>query len=275
MAASGQLSDQTEVQAQRITEATAAVEELALVAQTVARDAAMGSDIASLARHNASEGAEVVRHTVEGMGRIRIEVQETSQKIKRLGESSQEIGQIVELIEDMAEQTNLLALNAAIQAAMAGEHGRGFAVVADEVRRLADRAGAATKQISHLVRSIQSDTGQAMLAMENSTREVVEGSRLSDTALKRLEAINQVVTQLSELTLAIAQAAERQAITSGEAKQAMAEISQTTHRTTAGTRRAAESVDYLADLAEQLRASVATFRLGATDTPSSAGAAGT
>jgi methyl-accepting chemotaxis protein len=274
MADSGQLADHTEVQAQRIIEVTAAVEELAFVAQTVARDAATGSDIASMARHNASEGAEAVRHTADGMNRIRIEVQETSQKIKRLGESSQEIGQIVELIEDMAEQTNLLALNAAIQAAMAGEHGRGFAVVADEVRRLADRAGAATKQIGHLVRSIQADTGQAMLAMENSTREVVEGSRLSDTALQQLEAINQVVTRLSELTLAIAHAAERQAITSGDAKAAMAEISQTTHHTTAGTRRAAESVDCLADLAEQLRASVATFRLGATDTPSAAGAAG-
>jgi methyl-accepting chemotaxis protein len=208
------------------------------------------------------------------MERIRGEVQETSQKIKRLGESSQEIGQIVELIEDIAEQTNLLALNAAIQAAMAGEHGRGFAVVADEVRRLADRATAATKQIGQLVRSIQTDTAQAMLAMESSTREVVEGSRLSDATLQRLDAINQVVAQLSELTEAIAGAAERQAAASGEARQAMVEISQTTRSTTAGTRRAAESADYLANLAEQLQASVAAFRLGAAETPAPAGVAG-
>jgi methyl-accepting chemotaxis protein len=273
MVASGQLADQTEAQAERIVEATAAVEEMALVAQSVAQDAATGSDIAIMARHNASEGAEAVRKSVEGMDRIRGEVQETSQKIKRLGESSQEIGQIVELIEDIAEQTNLLALNAAIQAAMAGEHGRGFAVVADEVRRLADRATAATKQIGQLVRSIQADTAQAMLAMESSTREVVEGSRLSDAALQRLDAINQVVAQLSELTEGIARAAERQAATSGGAREAMAEISQTTHSTTAGTLRAAESVDYLANLAEQLRASVAAFRLGATEAPSAAGVA--
>src|SRR5206468_8912716 len=128
---------------------------MATVAQSVARHAATGAEIASAARRNADEGAESVRQTVGGMHRIRSEVQETSKKIKRLGESSQEIGQIVQLIEDIADQTNLLALNAAIQAAMAGEHGRGFAVVADEVRRLAERASVATKQIAGLVTSIQ------------------------------------------------------------------------------------------------------------------------
>src|SRR5262249_12249244 len=244
--------------------------EMATVAQTVSQNAAAGSEIANAARRNAGEGAEAVRQTVEGMYRIRGEVQETSKKIKRLGESSQEIGQIVQLIEDIADQTNLLALNAAIQAAMAGEHGRGFAVVADEVRRLAERANGATKQIGELVNSIQADTAEAVVAMESGTREVVEGSRLADAAGQRLESINQVVAQLSELTEEIARAAERQAQASVGVKETMAEISQTTSRATAGTRQAAESVDYLARLAEQLRASVAAFRLGSAESSSAA-----
>src|SRR5207248_8689492 len=144
------------------------------------------------ARQNAHEGLESVRATIGGMQRIRGQVQQSAKQIKRLGESSQEIGQIVQLIEEIADQTNLLALNAAIQAAMAGEHGRGFAVVADEVHRLAERASVATKQIGGLVKSIQADTTEAVVAMENSTREVVEGSRLADSAGQRLEAINQV-----------------------------------------------------------------------------------
>jgi methyl-accepting chemotaxis protein len=270
---SGELATQSQAQAQRIAEATAAVETVATFAATVAVNAATGSEIAVNARHNASEGAEAVRQTVEGMYRIRDQVQETSKKIKRLGESSQEIGQIVQLIEDIADQTNLLALNAAIQAAMAGEHGRGFAVVADEVRRLAERATAATKQIAELVNSIQADTAEAVLAMENGTREVVDGSRLADAAGQRLEAINQVVVQLAELNDEIARAAGRQATASAGVKELMAEISQTTSRTTAGTQQAAESVDYLARLAEQLRASVAAFRLGATDSSTATGAA--
>ncbi len=261
---SGELAKQTQYQANRILQVTASVDEVATVAQSVARNAAVGAEIASTARANAGEGAEAVRQTVEGMQRIRAEVQETSKKIKRLGESSQEIGQIVQLIEDISDQTNLLALNAAIQAAMAGEHGRGFAVVADEVRRLAERAGQATKQINALVNSIQGDTNEAVLAMESSTREVVEGSRLADTAGQRLERINEVVQQLSELIAEIANAAERQALASAEVKSAMAEITETTRLATSSTREAAESVEYLARLAEQLRASVAAFRLEAT-----------
>ncbi len=258
---SGELARQSEAQAHRIVEATTAVDEMAVVAQRMAENAAQGAEIASIARHNAGEGAEAVRQTVEGMYRIRNEVQDTSKKIKRLGESSQEIGQIVQLIQEIADQTNLLALNAAITAAMAGEHGRGFAVVADEVRRLAERASAATKQIADLVKGIQTETAEAVVAMENGTREVVEGTRLADTAGQRLASINEVVTQLSTLIDEIAQAAQQQAGTSASVRETMVEISQTTRRTTAGTRQAAESVDYLARLADQLRSSVAAFRL--------------
>jgi methyl-accepting chemotaxis protein len=259
---SGELAQQSEQQARRIVEATVAVDQMAQVAQGVARNAATGSEIAVVARRNADEGAEAVRQTIDGMARIRGQVQETAKKIKRLGESSQEIGQIVQLIQEIADQTNLLALNAAITAAMAGEHGRGFAVVADEVRRLAERASAATRQIAELVKSIQMDTAEAVVAMENGTREVVEGSRLAEVAGQRLVAINEVVAQLAELIQAMAQAAEQQAQASAGVKDAMAEISQVTRLATARTRQAAESVDYLARLAEQLQASVAAFRLG-------------
>ncbi|HLI29269.1 MAG TPA: methyl-accepting chemotaxis protein [Chloroflexota bacterium] len=264
---SGELAQQSEQQARRIVEATVAVDQMAQVAQGVARNAATGSEIATVARRNADEGAEAVRQTIDGMARIRGQVQETAKKIKRLGESSQEIGQIVQLIQEIADQTNLLALNAAITAAMAGEHGRGFAVVADEVRRLAERASAATRQIAELVKSIQMDTAEAVVAMENGTREVVEGSRLAETAGQRLVAINEVVAQLAELIHAMAEAAEQQAQASVGVKDAMAEISQVTRLATATTRQAAESVDYLARLAEQLQASVAAFRLGPTEPP--------
>jgi methyl-accepting chemotaxis protein len=265
---SGELARQSEAQAHRIVEATGAVDEMAVVAQRMAENAAQGAEIAGVARRNAGEGAEAVRQTVEGMYRIRGEVHDTSKKIKRLGESSQEIGQIVQLIQEISDQTNLLALNAAITAAMAGEHGRGFAVVADEVRRLAERASAATKQIAGLVKTIQTETTEAVLAMENGTREVVEGTHLADSAGQRLAAINEVVVQLSTLIDEMAQAAQQQAATSADVRETMVEISQTTRRTTAGTRQAAESVDYLARLAEQLRASVAAFRL--SNTPESA-----
>jgi methyl-accepting chemotaxis protein len=268
--ASSQLAVQAEAQAMRILQATEAVDEMSEVAQTVADNAATGAEIAGQARRNAADGSQAVRETVDGMHRIRTQVQETSKKIKRLGESSQEIGQIVQLIQDIADQTNLLALNAAIQAAMAGEHGRGFAVVADEVRRLAERASVATKQIAGLVTSIQADTNEAVMAMENGTREVVDGSQLANTAGQHLEAINLVVDQLSGLIEEISGAAAREATASAAIRAAMAEISQTTSTSAAGSRQAAESVGYLARLSEQLQTSVAAFRLGEQKSPAQA-----
>ena len=262
---SGQVAQQAEMQSERISQATEAVDQVAMVAANVAQNAINGASIADTARQNAREGAEAMRQTVEGMLRIREEVQETSKKIKRLGESSQEIGQIVQLIQDIADQTNLLALNAAITAAMAGEHGRGFAVVADEVRRLAERARVATNQIAGLVTTIQTETAEAVVAMENGTREVVAGSQLADVAGQRLDAINDVVVDLAALIEEIAQSADEQARVSATVKATMSEISETTESATHGSRQAAESVDNLAALVDQLRASVATFR---TERPS-------
>lgn len=261
LAASNLLVRNAGLQAERIAETRRAVDALSASISQVSEHARVSAQVAAEARQNAYQGLQAVRATIGGMQRIRAQVQQTAKQIKRLGESSQEIGQIVQLIEEMADQTNLLALNAAIQAAMAGEHGRGFAVVAEEVRRLAERAAAATKQITLLVKSIQAETTQAVIAMENNTQEVVEGSRLTDAAGQSLEAIDAVVSRLAELSESIWQAAEQQAEVSRGIARAMAEISEITETTTAGSQQTAESVGYLARLAEQLRLSVAAFKL--------------
>src|SRR5579875_918293 len=172
---SAELAQASETQVAQISQTTAAVEALATFIQDVARNARMSAEAAQEALHNAESGQQSVRQTIEGMMLIRENVQETSKKIKRLGERSNEIGEILRIIEDIADQTNLLALNAAIQSAMAGEHGRGFAVVADEIRLLAERSTESTKRIATLIKSIQGDTYEAVVAMEDSTQEVVKG----------------------------------------------------------------------------------------------------
>jgi twitching motility protein PilJ len=197
------------------------------------------------------------------MDNIREHIQETAKRIKRLGESSQEIGNIVSLINDIAEQTNILALNAAIQAATAGEAGRGFAVVADEVQRLAERSGNATKQIESLVKTIQTDTNEAVISMEQSTTEVVGGARLAEESGVALEEIDAVSKHLAELIESISVAARQQSTSAGQASQTMKVIEEITAQTLTGANATAESIGKLAELAEDLRNSVADFRLPA------------
>jgi methyl-accepting chemotaxis protein len=255
------LSRSAEQQAARIADTSTAIEEMAVSIQQVSENAAISAQVARSARDAASNGSQAVTASVEGMVRIRQQVQETAKKIKRLGESSQEIGQAVQLIEEIARRTNRLALNAAIQAAMAGEHGKGFAVVAEEVRRLAERTTAATTQIAELVGAIQSETAGAVIAMEDGTREVVGGSRLADEAGRSLDSIDQIVGQLAELIEAISLAADQQARASAGIARAMSELSTATQGTAVGSQQAAASVASLATLADDLRESVATFRL--------------
>ena len=256
------LSRSAEQQAARIADTSAAIEEMVVSIQQVAENATLSSEVARGAREAAEVGTRAVTATVAGMTRIRGQVQETAKKIKRLGESSQEIGQAVQLIEEIARRTNRLALNAAIQAAMAGEHGRGFAVVAEEVRRLAERTSHATGQIAALVGAIQSETTSAVIAMEDGTREVVAGSRLADAAGQSLGEIDQIVGQLAELIEAISLAADQQARASAGIARAMGELSQVTQGTASGSQQATTSIASLATLADDLRESVATFRLG-------------
>src|SRR5438270_9057396 len=258
---SAELAQASETQVGQISQTTEAVEALAVFIQNVARNAQLSAEVAQEALRNANSGQQSVRQTIDGMLLIRENVQETSKKIKRLGERSNEIGEIVRIIEDIADQTNLLALNAAIQSAMAGEHGRGFAVVADEIRLLAERSTESTKRIATLVKSIQGDTYDAVVAMEDSTQEVVKGSQLADEAGRALNSIYSAVERQAQMIETIARSANDQTTVSEAVAVAMGRISEITRQTDAGTQEAAVSVSYLAELSEQLRASVSTFRL--------------
>ena len=209
----------------------------------------------------AHKGGDAVRRTIEGMNTIRETIQETSKRIKRLGESSQEIGNIVELINDIADQTNILALNAAIQASMAGEAGRGFAVVADEVQRLAERSANATKQIEFLVRTIQTDTNEAIVSMERSTTDVVGGALLAENAGAALEEIEQVSNQIASLVQNISSSAREQGKAASAVTRSMDVLQEINSETAASTSATTSAIRKLAELATQLRRSVAGFRL--------------
>ena len=209
----------------------------------------------------AESGLQAVQNAIGGMNSIRNQIQETSKRIKRLGESSQEIGEITELISDITEQTNVLALNAAIQAASAGEAGRGFSVVAEEVQRLAERSADATRQIAALVRAIQTDTQDAVAAMERSTQGVVEGAKLSDNAGTRLTEIDQVSRRLSELIQQISDSTSREANLANSVADSIQNIFAVTEQTSEGTRATAGQVRELSRMAEELRQSVARFKI--------------
>ena len=234
---------------------------MAVTIDQVSSNASESSGVAERSVAIANTGAEVVQNTINGMDNIREQIQETSKRIKRLGESSQEIGDIVSLINDIADQTNILALNAAIQASMAGDAGRGFAVVADEVQRLAERSSAATKQIEALVKTIQSDTNEAVISMEQTTAEVVRGARLAQDAGTALEEIEKVSQELAELIQNISNAARQQASSAGHISNTMTVIQEITTQTSSGTTATAESIGNLAGMANELRESVAGFKL--------------
>mgnify|MGYP002777172419 FL=1 len=255
------LAEAAEHQAQQITSASAAINEIAVSIDEVSRNSAESADVAQRSVQIAGKGAAIVRQTIQGMDNIRDQIQETSKRIKRLGESSQEIGSIVELINDIAEQTNILALNAAIQAASAGEAGRGFAVVADEVQRLAERASNATKRIETLVQTIQSDTNEAVSSMEQTTAEVVAGARLAEDAGLALGEIEKVSNDLADLIQNISEAAKQQSAAATNISATMNVIQEITTQTSVGASQTAESIGNLAQLAADLRRSVADFKL--------------
>lgn len=260
------LAEASEHQAQEIAGASAAVNEMAVTIDQVSANAAESAAVAERAVSIATNGAKVVQNTINGMDTIREQIQDTSKRIKRLGESSQEIGDIVSLINDIADQTNILALNAAIQASMAGDAGRGFAVVADEVQRLAERSAAATKQIEALVKTIQNDTNEAVISMEQTTSEVVRGARLAQDAGVALEEIETVSNNLAELIQNISNAARQQASSAGHISNTMNVIQEITTQTSAGTGATAQSIGNLAEMAMDLRESVAGFKLPEEET---------
>ncbi len=256
-----QLSEASEHNAQEIAGASAAINQMAMSIDQVSSNATESAEVAKRSVGIAANGANVVNRTIEGMDTIREQIQETSKRIKRLGESSQEIGNIVSLINDIADQTNILALNAAIQASMAGEAGRGFAVVADEVQRLAERSAAATKQIESLVKTIQADTNEAVASMELTTTEVVRGTTLAKDAGVALDEIQSVSDALATLIQSISDAAREQAGSAAHISQTMNVVQDITHQTTSSTMEAARSVTELSHMAEALRESVTDFKL--------------
>lgn len=261
LATAQRLTEASQTQTRQILSATEAIQAMVAAMQEVSRDATSAAEVTDRSVRASHTGGDAVRKTIDGMGSIREQIQETSKRIKRLGESSQEIGDIVELINDIAEQTNTLALNASIQAAMAGEAGRGFAVVADEVQRLAERAGGATRQIEALVRTIQADTNEAVISMEKSTTGVVSGARLAENAGQALEEIETVSGHTAQLVRAISNRAQAQTQAAGEVAATMDSIRAITEQTASGTQATGNAIGKLAELGVKLRASVAGFTL--------------
>lgn len=241
-----------------------AEESVQLIARSISEVDAAALQAAEVGRHTqqvTTQGALAVRNSIAGMDGIREHIQDTSKRIKRLGESSQEIGEIVDLISDITEQTNVLALNAAIQAASAGEAGRGFSVVAEEVQRLAERSAEATKQIGALVKTIQNDTNDAVSAMEKSTQGVVEGAKLSEAAGQSLQEIEQVSNQLATLISSISVSTQVQTEMAGEVASVMEDILNISEQAMEGTRLTSDSAAKLTSLAAGLKESVAGFKL--------------
>jgi twitching motility protein PilJ len=244
-----------------ITNTSSAVEELTVSMKQVSNNAEASAEAARRALDAAEQGNRSVRDTLEGMQRIRSSVQATAKKIKSLGDRSLEISEIINVINDITEQTNLLALNAAIEAARAGEAGRGFAVVADEVRKLAEHSRTATKDIAALIKAIQAETNEAVVVMEEGTREVEVGARLADQAGKALEAISAVVRQSAELVQEISLASKQQVRGTEGVANAMQIISNITRQTSQGARQTANSMEQMVKMSEQLNEALSQFRV--------------
>ncbi|HET7795760.1 MAG TPA: methyl-accepting chemotaxis protein [Rhizobacter sp.] len=261
-ATSTELLAASDEQLREIRETGESVLQMAGRINEVSAQAQQTAQVARQSLQAAESGLTAVQNTIGGMNSIRDQIQETSKRIKRLGESSQEIGEITELISDITEQTNVLALNAAIQAASAGEAGRGFSVVAEEVQRLAERSGDATRQIAALVKTIQTDTQDAVGAMERSTQGVVEGTRLSDAAGNALGDIDRVSRQLADLISQISNQASREAESANVVAANIQHIFAVTEQTGEGTRSTAQMVRELSRTAEELKQSVARFKIG-------------
>jgi methyl-accepting chemotaxis protein len=267
--ASEEMSSGAIQQDQEITNTSSAVEQLTVSMKQVSNNAEASAEAARRALDAAEQGNRSVRDTLEGMQRIRSSVQATAKRIKALGDRSLEISEIVNVINDITEQTNLLALNAAIEAARAGEAGRGFAVVADEVRKLAEHSRNATKDIAALIKAIQAETNDAVIVMEEGTKEVEIGAKLADQAGKALDAISTVVRQSAELVQEISLASKQQVRGTEGVANAMQIISNITRQTSQGARQTARTVEQLVHMSEQLNEALSQFRVagGASNAP--------
>lgn len=258
---SSDLLNATQEQARKIEDATVAVLGVAESLEAVSDSAEECAEVARQTLHAAENGAGAVQDAMAGMNEIRVYIQETSKRIKRLGESSQEIGEIVTLISDITEQTNILALNASIQAATAGEAGKGFSVIAQEIQRLAEHSAEATRQISALIRNIRGDAQDTIIAMERSTASVVEGSKRANTTGSALEEIETVSKRLAQLVIRITEATQKQTHISNKVAKGMEDILSITQQTTRGTQQNADSIRQIAEHVTDLKSSVANFKV--------------
>lgn len=258
-----QLATGAELQASQIVDTSAAIDEMAISIQQVSQNSALSAKVGEQAQANAQRGGKAVRATIEGMSRIRTQVQNTSKSIKRLGEGTQEIDEMLQLIRTITKRTSILALNASIQASRAGEAGRGFMVVAEEVEQLAERSADATKQIELLIQTIQTETNEAVASMEATTHEVVVGSQLANEAGNHLTEIEAVSKQLSELIQGISLASKQQARGSESIALSMNEIAKVTQQTAGSQTSTSQSIINLTDLSEELREAVSAFKITA------------
>lgn len=262
-----QLAKGSEAQASQISRTTSAISNMALQIQEVSNNASLSAQVAGDSLNNARYGSKAMQDNINAMNGIRKQVQETAKRIKKLGERSQEISQIVQLIDDLSDRTSLLALNASLQASAAGEAGIGFGYVAEEVERLAERSNRLTQQIANLTRTIQFETKEVVASMEETIHEVVVGSTLADKAGNALVEIEQVSTRLADLIESISESAKRQATSAEDISNAMTNISKVTELVNVGSKRAADSVKMLVELSDELRGSVAPFKLPEDSTP--------
>ena len=242
-------------------EVASAVEEMSKTIVDNSKNASDTSDMAHHARKTAEEGRKIVEDTILGMKRIAGAVKKSAVTIETLGHSSDQIGEIVSVIDDIADQTNLLALNAAIEAARAGEQGRGFAVVADEVRKLAERTTKATKEIAEMIKKIQHDTTGAVDSMEEGTKEVDAGIALADKASISLEEIVTMVQKVNDMVAQIATASDQQSSTSEQISRNVETISSVTQQTASGIEQVARAAEDLNRLTENLQTLVGGFKL--------------
>ena len=251
----------SEKQAEKIQEAIVTIKDLATAIRNISQHAGRSAEVSNKARLSAKEGSLAVKKTNEAMSAIKDNMRGTARTIKRLGESSQEIGNITQIINDIADRTSILALNASIQAAMAGDAGRGFAVVAEEVQRLAERSAGSTKQIGALVTGIQQEIVEAAASMEKSIQYVVTGTELSDEAFNKLEEIETVSNQLAATISDISSTAQQQSRDSELIADMMEEVGVLTTQTTGATRDTVASMEKIALTSKRLAQSIATFKL--------------
>ena len=258
---SSELLTAAQQQSLKIEETTIAVLGMTESISEISDTATESAKVAKQSLATAKRGTLAVRESIAGMNEIRTYIQDTSKRIKRLGESSQEIGEIVALITDITDQTNVLALNAALQATAAGEAGHGFTVIAQEVQRLAERSTEANQQISKLILMIQGDTQDAIAAMERSTLGVAKGAKRSDAAGRALEEIEEVSKQLARLVTNIFDITNTQTQAANKVVANMEEILHITRQTTEGTLQTTTSIKQITGFASELKASVSNFKV--------------